>query len=175
MGTPVSRAKSSLTSMSELHNIEITYNDGTTGTFGDHQGTLVLVVNTASKCGLTPQYEGLQELQETYADRGFTVLGVPCNQFGTQEPGDDSEIAAFCSTNFAVNFPLLSKTEVNGESAHPLYQSLKQHTDSVGEAGEVQWNFEKFLVSTHGEVLGRFRSKTTPAELSEQIEAHLPA
>ncbi|MGP6174550.1 glutathione peroxidase [Corynebacterium sp. A21] len=160
--------------MSELQDIEITYNDGRTGTFGDHRGKVVLVVNTASKCGFTHQYEGLQGLQAAYADRGFTVLGVPCNQFGTQEPGSDSEIAEFCATNFAVNFPLLSKTEVNGEAAHPLYQRLKQQPDSAGEDGEIQWNFEKFLISPKGEVLGRYRSRTTPADLSEQIEANLP-
>ncbi|QGU08242.1 Hydroperoxy fatty acid reductase gpx1 [Corynebacterium occultum] len=160
--------------MSAIHDIDISYNDGSTGTLGDYKGKVVLVVNTASQCGFTPQYQGLQQLQETYSERGFTVLGVPCNQFGGQEPGSDGEVAEFCSLNYGVNFPLSTKVEVNGENTHPLYRELKQSSDAQGESGDVKWNFEKFLLSPEGEVLGRYRSATTPAELSEVIEAHLP-
>lgn len=162
--------------MTKIQDTAITYNDGTTGNITDYQGKALLVVNTASKCGFTQQYEGLQKLQENYTDRGFSVLGVPCNQFGNQEAGSDEEIASFCSTNFGVNFPLLAKAEVNGTGSHPLYNDLKQVPDAEGEAGDVKWNFEKFLISPEGEVLGRFRSGVEPesTELTGQIEATLP-
>lgn len=160
--------------MTDLYDIELTYNDGSTGTFGDHQGKVTLVVNTASRCGFTPQYQGLQQLQDTYEERGFTVLGVPCNQFGGQEPGTAEDIAEFCSLNYGVDFRLTARAEVNGENSHPLFGELKQQPDAQGESGEVKWNFEKFLVSPEGELLGRFRSAVTPAELAAVIEGHLP-
>ncbi|WP_327070842.1 glutathione peroxidase [Kitasatospora sp. NBC_01250] len=142
----------------------------------DFAGKAVLVVNVASKCGLTPQYTGLEELQQRYAERGFTVLGVPCNQFGGQEPGSAAEIQSFCQTNYNVSFPLLSKIEVNGEGRHPLYQELTALADETGAAGDVQWNFEKFLISPAGAAVGRFRPRTEPsdAELVAAIEAQLP-
>ncbi|WP_329562383.1 glutathione peroxidase [Kitasatospora sp. NBC_01266] len=140
-------------------------------------GKAVLLVNVASKCGLTPQYTGLEELQKHYAERGFTVLGVPCNQFGGQEPGSAEEIQTFCAVNYGVSFPLLAKIEVNGDGRHPLYQELTGLADGSGEAGDVQWNFEKFLISPAGTAVGRFRPRTTPddAELVAAIEAQLPA
>jgi glutathione peroxidase len=120
-----------------------------------------LIVNVASKCGLTPQYEGLQQLYERYADRGLSVVGVPCNQFGEQEPGTHDEIAAFCSSNYRVTFPLTAKLEVNGPDRHPLYEELTTTPDAEGKAGDVQWNFEKFLVGRDGSVT-RFRPLVTP-------------
>ncbi|MER6996042.1 glutathione peroxidase [Streptomyces sp. NPDC000410] len=134
----------------------------------------ILLVNVASKCGLTPQYEGLERLQKQYADRGFTVLGVPCNQFAGQEPGSADEIQTFCSTTYGVTFPLLEKVDVNGEGRHPLFAELTKTADADGEAGDVQWNFEKFLISPQGEVT-RFRPRTEPdaPEVTAAIEAHL--
>ncbi|GIH79569.1 glutathione peroxidase [Planobispora longispora] len=124
----------------------------------------LLIVNVASKCGLTPQYAGLVRLQQTYGDRGFTVVGVPCNQFLGQEPGTAEEIQEFCAVNYGVDFPLLAKTDVNGEGRHPLYAELTETADAAGAAGDVQWNFEKFLVSRDGEVLGRFRPNVEPED-----------
>ena len=146
-------------------------------TLGAYKGKAVLLVNVASKCGFTPQYAGLERLQQQYAARGFTVLGVPSNQFAGQEPGSAEEIATFCSTSYGVSFPLLEKTDVNGEARHPLYAELTQTPDADGEAGDVQWNFEKFLVSPQGEVVGRFRPRTEPEapEVVAAIEAQLPA
>ncbi|MEU1806174.1 MULTISPECIES: glutathione peroxidase [unclassified Streptomyces] len=159
-----------------LYDIPLRTLSGEPTTLGAHQGAAVLVVNVASKCGLTPQYEGLERLQQRYAGRGFTVLGVPCNQFAGQEPGTAEEIETFCSTTYGVSFPLLEKTDVNGEQRHPLYAELTRTPDAAGEAGDVQWNFEKFLVSPQGEVAGRFRPRTEPeaAEVVEAIEAQLP-
>ena len=135
----------------------------------------LLVVNVASKCGLTPQYAGLERLQERYADRGFSVVGFPCNQFHGQEPGTADEIAEFCSSTYGVSFPLFEKIEVNGPGRHPLYAELTAVPDADGEAGDVQWNFEKFLVSRDGMVLARFRPRTEPEapEVIEAIEASL--
>lgn len=139
-------------------------------------GKAVLVVNVASKCGLTPQYEGLEQLQRTYGDRGFTVLGVPCNQFAGQEPGSPEEIDQFCRTTYGATFPMTSKLEVNGRHRHPLYQRLTEVADAAGAAGEIEWNFEKFLVAPTGEVLARFRPTVTPEDeqLASQIEQALP-
>lgn len=143
----------------------------------DLAGKTLLVVNVASRCGLTPQYAGLEELHKQYADRGFSVVGFPCNQFGGQEPGTPGEIAEFCSTTYGVTFPLFEKIEVNGAGRHPIYSELTAVPDGDGEAGDVQWNFEKFLVGPDGAVLGRFRPRTTPdaPELVAAIEASLPA
>jgi glutathione peroxidase len=142
----------------------------------DLKGKAVLVVNVASKCGLTPQYTGLEELQHTYADRGFTVLGVPCNQFGGQEPGTAGEIAEFCSTTYGVTFPITEKLDVNGQRQHPLFAELTATPDAAGEAGEIQWNFEKFLISPAGDIVGRFRPPVAPdsEELVGAIESVLP-
>jgi glutathione peroxidase len=130
-------------------------------TLPDLDGKAVLVVNVASKCGLTPQYTALEQLQKDYADRGFSVLGVPCNQFMGQEPGSPEEIATFCSATYGVTFPLTEKIEVNGEGRHPLYASLTETADADGEAGDIQWNFEKFLIAPDGTVT-RFRPRTVP-------------
>ena len=136
----------------------------------------VLVVNVASRCGLTPQYEGLERLQAKYADRGFTVLGIPCNQFGEQEPGAASEIETFCSTTYGVTFPMTEKVEVNGADRHPLYAELTAVADAEGNAGDIQWNFEKFLVPPGGQSIVRFRPATEPSapEVVAAIEAVLP-
>lgn len=141
------------------------------------RGKAVLVVNVASKCGLTPQYSGLEELQRKYAGRGFTVLGVPCNQFGEQEPGTPEEIATFCSTTYGVTFPMTEKVDVNGEKRHPIYAELTSVPDSDGQAGDIQWNFEKFLLASDGSVVGRFRPMVEPEspQLVEAIESVLPS
>ncbi|MEU5271193.1 glutathione peroxidase [Streptomyces hygroscopicus] len=159
-----------------LYDIPLRTLTGEPTSLGEHWGTALLVVNVASKCGLTPQYEGLERLQRRYAERGFTVLGVPCNQFAGQEPGTSEEIRTFCSTTYGVSFPLLEKTDVNGEQRHPLYAELTRTPDAQGEAGDVQWNFEKFLISPAGEVVGRFRPRTEPEadEVVTAIEAQLP-
>lgn len=151
--------------------------DGSDADLHDHEGKALLIVNVASKCGLTPQYEGLERLQKTYGDRGFSVLGFPCNQFMGQEPGSADEIATFCSTNYGVTFPMYEKIEVNGEGRHPLYGELTEKPDAKGEAGDIQWNFEKFLVSPSGEIVERFRPQTEPesGEVVQAIEAQLPA
>ncbi|WP_329102560.1 glutathione peroxidase [Micromonospora sp. NBC_01699] len=141
-----------------------------------HRGKAVLVVNVASKCGLTPQYAGLQALQDGYGDRGLVVLGVPSNQFAGQEPGTSAEIAEFCSTNYGVTFPLTEKIEVNGPDRHPLYAELVDAPDPDGYTGDIRWNFEKFLVAPDGTVAARFGPKTDPqsAELTAAIERALP-
>jgi glutathione peroxidase len=145
-----------------LYDIPLTTLDGEPTSLAQHKGKALLIVNVASKCGLTPQYTGLEQLQERYADRGFTVIGLPCNQFGDQEPGSAEEIQTFCSTTYGVTFPMMAKIDVNGEDRHPLYRELTQVTDAKGEAGDVQWNFEKFLVDPAGNVVGRFRPLTIP-------------
>jgi glutathione peroxidase len=160
-----------------LFDAPIAYLDGTPADLHELDGKVVLIVNVASKCGLTPQYEGLERLQGRYADKGFTVLGVPCNQFMGQEPGSADEIQTFCSTTYGVTFPLTEKVEVNGDDRHPLYAELTATADAAGEAGDIQWNFEKFLVAPGGEVVGRFRPVVEPEadEIVAAIEASLPA
>lgn len=145
-------------------------------TLADYAGRAVLVVNVASKCGLTPQYAALERLAETYGERGLTVIGVPCNQFMGQEPGTAEEIQSFCSTTYGVTFPLLEKTDVNGADRHPLYAELITTADADGQAGDVQWNFEKFLLAPGGEIVNRFRPRTVPdaPEVLSAIEAVLP-
>ena len=135
-----------------------------------------MVVNVASKCGLTPQYVGLERLQKTYGDRGFSVIGFPCNQFGEQEPGSADEIATFCSATYGVTFPMMEKVEVNGANRHPVYEELTAVADAEGESGDIQWNFEKFLVSGDGAILQRFRPMVDPEapEVIDAIEANLP-
>ena len=156
-----------------IHDVKINSLAGEPVDLSDYAGQALLIVNVASRCGLTPQYTGLQQLAQRYAGRGLTVLGVPCNQFGGQEPGTPAEIAEFCDVNYGVTFPLTEKVEVNGPGRHPLYQQLTAVADAKGEAGDIQWNFEKFLVSPTGDVLARFRPTTTPdaVELIAAIEA----
>ncbi|UOQ58646.1 glutathione peroxidase [Leucobacter allii] len=144
-----------------LRDIPFTTIDGEETSLSTLGGRAALVVNVASKCGLTPQYEQLEELQRTYGDRGLTVVGFPCNQFLGQEPGDAEEIKTFCSTSYGVTFPLMGKVRVNGRRKHPLYAALRETPDAEGKAGRVQWNFEKFLVDADGRVT-RFRPTTTP-------------
>ena len=148
--------------------------DGTPAKLDAYSGKVVLVVNVASKCGLTPQYTGLEEMQKHYADQGFTVLGVPCNQFGEQEPGSAEEIQTFCSTSYGVSFPLLEKVEVNGEGRHPLYGILTETTDAEGHTGDIRWNFEKFLIGRDGSIT-RFGPLVAPEDpaLVSAIEAAL--
>ncbi|HYS41786.1 MAG TPA: glutathione peroxidase [Pseudonocardiaceae bacterium] len=160
-----------------LYDIELTTLAGEPTTLADLRGKAVLIVNVASKCGLTPQYNGLEQLQERFADRGFTVVGVPCNQFGNQEPGTAEEIQTFCSTTYGVTFPMMSKINVNDPDRHPLYQELVQTADAEGAAGDVQWNFEKFLIDPEGKVVSRFRPMTGPedAAVLSAVESVLPS
>jgi glutathione peroxidase len=160
-----------------LYDIPVSRLDGTPSSLGDFQGKATLIVNVASKCGLTPQYEQLEKIHEEYAERGFSVVGFPCNQFGAQEPGTPDEIATFCSTTYGVTFPLFEKIDVNGDGRHAIYQELTEKADAEGNAGDIQWNFEKFLVGPSGDVVARFRPLVTPdaPEIIEAIEATLPA
>jgi glutathione peroxidase len=163
--------------MSDLLDVPVTTLSGEETTLGALTGgSAALVVNVASRCGLTPQYTQLEALHEEFGPRGFTVVGFPCNQFMGQEPGTAEEIAAFCSATYGVTFPMAAKTDVNGPDAHPVYQRLTATPDASGEAGDVQWNFEKFLLSADGEVVGRFRPRTQPdaPEVRTAIEALLP-
>ena len=162
--------------MSDLLDLPLTTLDGEPTTLGGlTAGRAALVVNVASRCGLTPQYSRLEALQQEYAGRGFTVIGVPCNQFMGQEPGTAEEISAFCSATYGVTFPMTEKVEVNGDGAAPLYQQLTEAPDASGEAGPVQWNFEKFLLAADGSVVDRFRPRTEPdsPEVRAAIEALL--
>jgi glutathione peroxidase len=141
----------------------VTRLDGTATTLGDiTAGRAALLVNVASKCGLTPQYAGLEQLQESYGDASFTVVGLPCNQFHGQEPGTAEEIAEFCSATYGVSFPMTEKIEVNGEGRHPIYRGLVEAPDEKGEAGDITWNFEKFLVDPSGQVVARFGPRVEP-------------
>jgi len=160
-----------------LYDIPIHTLAGEPASLAPYEGKALLVVNVASKCGLTPQYTGLEHLQERYGDRGFSVLGFPCNQFLGQEPGTADEIAEFCSATYGVTFPLFEKIDVNGQQRHPIYQELTQKADAEGEAGDIAWNFEKFLISPDGDVVARFRPPVDPEDSTvvEAIEAALPA
>ncbi len=151
--------------------------DGEDTTLGALRGKALLVVNVASKCGLTPQYTDLEALQKEYADKGFSVVGMPCNQFGGQEPGSAEEIKKFCSLTYGVTFPMMEKIEVNGSGRHPIYQALTAVPDAKGEAGDIQWNFEKFLISADGASVVRFRPRTEPKDptLLAALKNALPA
>lgn len=159
-----------------LKNIALTTLDGRPTTLAELSDGATLVVNVASKCGLTPQYAALEKLATDYRDRGLTVVGVPCNQFMSQEPGTADEIQEFCSTTYGVTFPLLAKTDVNGDGRHPLYAELTKAVDADGQAGDIQWNFEKFLLAPDGAVVRRFRPRTEPdaPEVISAIEDVLP-
>jgi glutathione peroxidase len=145
-----------------IHDVALTTLDGRPASLGDYAGKVLLVVNVASKCGLTPQYTGLERLHEKFADRGLSVLGFPCNQFGGQEPGGAEEIETFCSTTYGVTFPMFEKVDVNGEDRHPLFATLTQLADAEGHSGDVRWNFEKFLVDREGVPVRRFSPLTDP-------------
>ena len=149
-----------------------TINDEET-TLERYKGKVLLIVNVASKCGFTPQYEGLEALYKKYKDQGLVVLGFPCNQFGSQEPGSEAEIKNFCRVNFGVTFPMFSKINVNGDDAHPLYRYLKSEQPGILGSEAIKWNFTKFLVDKEGKVVERFGSSTKPKELEEKIEALL--
>jgi len=159
----------------DLREIPFQTADGGTATLSDYDGDVVLVVNVASRCGLTPQYEQLEQLQRAYADRGFTVLGFPCNQFMGQEPGSIEEILEYCSTTWGVTFPVFDKVKVNGPGAAPVYKALKKARDAEGKKGPIVWNFEKFVLTPQGEV-HRFRPNVRPDDpaIVEVIEANLP-
>ena len=158
-----------------IYDVSINRLDGSPADLHDLDDKAVLVVNVASQCGLTPQYTGLEELQERYGAQGFTVLGVPCNQFGAQEPGSAEEIATFCSTNYGATFPITEKVEVNGDGRHDLYRQLVDVPDAEGHTGDIRWNFEKFLLAPDGTIT-RFGPTVTPDDptLVAAIEAALP-
>ena len=158
--------------MTNVHDFQATTIDGEEKSLADYRGRVMLITNVASKCGFTPQYAGLEKLYETYEDRGLVVLGFPCDQFGHQEPGDEAEIANFCSLTYDVKFPMFSKIDVNGSGAHPLYQWLKsQKAGLLG--GRIKRNFTKFLVDGDGNVLKRYAPTTKPADIAADIEAAL--
>ena len=159
-----------------IYDLSLNRIDGTPTTLRDFAGDVMLIVNVASACGLTPQYESLERAFEAERERGLVILGFPSNQFGAQEPGTNEEIATFCSTKFGVSFPMFEKIEVNGPGRHPLYAELTKTPDDAGKAGDVQWNFEKFLIAPGGAVVNRFRPQTVPdaPEVIEAVEAVLP-
>jgi glutathione peroxidase len=159
--------------MTDLTAIPIKSADGSTTDLSSHQGEVMLIVNVASKCGFTPQYEGLEALQQRYQDRGFTVLGFPCNQFGAQEPGDAAEIASFCKLTYDVDFPLYAKIDVNGDEAAPIYKYLKDEAPGLLGSKAIKWNFTKFLVDRAGKVVARHAPTAKPEGLVREIEALL--
>jgi len=160
---------------SSIDSLPINTLQGDSASLADFGGKAILAVNVASKCGLTPQYTGLEALHEQYKDRGFTVVGFPCNQFGAQEPGSAEEIETFCSTTYGVTFPMMEKIDVNGESQHPIYAELTQVADAEGHSGDIRWNFEKFLIAPGGKIT-RFSPMVTPEDetLVKTIEGNLP-
>ncbi|MBK8522914.1 MAG: glutathione peroxidase [Betaproteobacteria bacterium] len=159
--------------MPSIYDFSATTLDGRDISLGDYKGKVLLIVNTASKCGFTPQYDGLEKLHRQYGERGLAVLGFPCNQFGAQEPGDAAEIANFCSLTYQVTFPMFAKVDVNGDNAHPLFQFLKIAKPGLLGTEGIKWNFTKFLVDRNGEVVERYAPATKPAELEKTIEGLL--
>ena len=159
--------------MTELTRIPVTKADGSTADLSDREGQVMLIVNLASQCGFTPQYEGLEALQRKYAGKGFSVIGFPCNQFGSQEPGDAKEIASFCKLNYDVSFPLYAKIDVNGENAAPIYKHLKDEAPGLLGTRRIKWNFTKFLVNRSGKVVKRYPPQAKPEDLARDIEALL--
>ena len=159
--------------MTDLTTIPISKPDGSATDLSGHQGEVMLIVNVASKCGFTPQYEGLEALQRKYEDKGFTVLGFPCNQFGAQEPGDAEEIANFCKLTYDVSFPVFGKIDVNGDNAAPLYRHLKDEAPGLLGSKGIKWNFTKFLVDRAGKVVKRYPPQAKPEDLTRDIEALL--
>lgn len=157
--------------MSDFYQLFATDLQGNTFNFADLKGKTVLIVNTASKCGFTSQYEGLQKLYDTYKDRGLVVIGFPCNQFGGQEPEGEAKIAEFCQLNYGVSFPMMAKVDVNGKNEHPVFAFLKNSPKGGGLLGDgIKWNFTKFLVNKDGEVVDRFAPQTKPEDLAKEIE-----
>ena len=156
--------------MTDITSIPVKAADGSTGDLSSHKGEVMLIVNVASKCGFTPQYEGLEALQKQYRGKGFTVLGFPCNQFGAQEPGDAEEIANFCKLTYDVDFPIFAKIDVNGDDAAPIYQHLKDEAPGLSGSKAIKWNFTKFLVNRSGKVVKRYAPQTKPEELKQDIE-----
>ena len=159
--------------MSTVMDFSATLSNGNEVALGDYAGKVLLIVNTASKCGFTPQYTGLESLQKTYSANGFSVLAIPCNQFGGQEPGTEQEIESFCDLNYQTSFPLFSKIEVNGASSHPLFTHLKSEAPGVLGSKRIKWNFTKFLVNQQGQVVKRYAPSTKPEAIAEDIEALL--
>jgi glutathione peroxidase len=159
--------------MTDFTTIPIKAADGSNTDLSSHKGEVMLIVNVASKCGFTPQYEGLEALQRRYGDQGFTVLGFPCNQFGAQEPGNAEEIANFCKLTYDVSFPVMGKIDVNGDDTAPIYQHLKDEAPGLLGSKAIKWNFTKFLVDRSGKVLKRYAPQTKPEELTRDIEALL--
>lgn len=159
--------------MSSIYDFTVTSIDGDEVNMSQFKGKSLLIVNVASECGFTNQYEGLQKLYNDYKEKGFEVLGFPCNQFGGQEPGTDQEVKDFCSTKFNVSFPMFSKVDVNGKNAHPLFQFLKQNSPGVLGSEAIKWNFTKFLVDSEGNITNRFAPTKKPAEIQPEIEALL--
>ena len=159
--------------MTDITKIPVTAANGSETSLLEHKGKVLLVVNVASRCGFTPQYEGLEALQRKYQDRGFTVLGFPCNQFGAQEPGDAEEIANFCKLTYDVSFPLMGKIDVNGPNAAPIYRHLKQEAPGVLGSEGIKWNFTKFLIDRSGKVVKRYAPQTKPQDIERDIEALL--
>jgi glutathione peroxidase len=160
-----------------VHDISVNTLSGQPSSVGEHAGKALLIVNVASKCGLTPQYTALQEIYDRYGDRGFAVLGFPCNQFGAQEPGTADQIEEFCSVNYGVTFPMFEKIDVNGPDRHPLYTELTKTADGEGHDGDIRWNFEKFLISPDGEIVARYSPMVVPDDptIIADIEANLPS
>lgn len=156
-----------------IYQFEATLNNGEEINFDAYKGKVLLIVNTASKCGFTPQYNGLQSLYDQFKDKGFEILAFPCDQFGHQEPGNDTEIEQFCSLNFNVNFPLFKKIEVNGDNTSALYQFLKQSAPGIFGSKKIKWNFTKFLINSNGKVLKRYGSTTKPEKIAKDIAALL--
>lgn len=163
-----------MTRMTTLSDFTATTLTGEERPLSAYAGDVVLVVNTASKCGFTPQYAGLEALYEELREDGFTVLGFPCNQFGSQEPGSEDEIGEFCQLNYGVSFPMFAKVDVNGDDAHPLFEWLKSEKKGL-LGGRIKWNFTKFLVGRDGQVIGRYSPKTEPADLADDVRAALAA
>ncbi len=159
--------------MTQIYDLDIRTIDGATQTLADYAGKALLVVNVASKCGFTPQYEGLEALYRQYRDKGLVVLGFPCDQFGHQEPGDEAAIKSFCQTTYDVTFPLFAKIDVNGENAHPLFRYLKEKAPGALGTEAIKWNFTKFLVDRDGHVVKRYGSVDTPAAIAADIDALL--
>jgi glutathione peroxidase len=159
--------------MTDLFDIPIHTLKGDAATLSEHRGKVLLVVNVASRCGFTPQYDGLQKLQQDFAAKGFSVLGFPCNQFGGQEPGTADEIGSFCSATYGVDFPIYEKVEVNGSGAHPIYKQLKSAAPGLLGTEAIKWNFTKFLVDRAGTVVQRFAPTDTPEAIAPKIAALL--
>jgi glutathione peroxidase len=159
--------------MTDITAIPVKASNGSATDLSSHKGEVMLIVNVASKCGFTPQYEGLEKLQRTYRDQGFTVLGFPCNQFGQQEPGDAEEIANFCKLTYDVDFPIFAKIDVNGDNAAPLYKHLKDEAPGLLGSKAIKWNFTKFLVDRAGKVVKRYAPQVKPEDLTRDIEALL--